>query len=248
MSLVLPTQEELKELYWEEKLSQREIGDRYGLGDATISDLMMKHKIPVRSISARRRKRVMLTTTPNLAYILGVMKGDGYVSNAPKWRIYQIVLNNTSTELCNHFAEALRLIGLRSHFWLVQKAKGNSKDLFRVASASQEFVLWYKHLSFYELKKLLMKAEMAIPFLRRFYEAEGCYYAKTKTCSISNSNITLIHLVHFLLKRLRIANGLYHCKRLGRERIEYQIFMNAKESSNFLHIINPCIKIPLGVP
>ena len=42
-----------------------------------------------KGVNQRHQKNVDLTFNPNMAYILGVLKGDGYAMKSEKWRTHQ---------------------------------------------------------------------------------------------------------------------------------------------------------------
>ncbi|MEK6936968.1 MAG: LAGLIDADG family homing endonuclease [Nanoarchaeota archaeon] len=196
-------------------------------------------------------KKPNLNMDEDLAYILGILKGDGTVFK--ERGSYRIVLDITSKEVAISFLNSLKNIGLNPRLIQRKPKKGNLKGQkikYIVRSMSKIFGEWYKNISIKELENL-NKKEM-ISFIRGFYESEGCLYIaknKYKTISliISNTNFDLINLCKNLCEKIGIyfnLNGPYENKRQFKNSKQIYALRTAVNSQvhNFLDIINPCIK------
>jgi len=241
------TKEELTKLYWQRQLTQKEIANQLGVWDAEISNWMRYYKIPRRSIAERHALKVDFSDQRTLSYILGVLLGDGSILYNKKWRTHQIVMNTTSKLFGESFKEALKKIALSPFLWRVNRKQEKKQwsPVYRVGASSWKIVNWYQGLTLEEISIFVCKSKtLMCKFLKGFYESEGCYYKKNKTCSMSNSNEKNINLVAQLLGKLNIHYGIYSHKRSENRKTEFQIYMNTKESQKFLSAIKPCIKNP----
>lgn len=194
--------------------------------------------------------RPNLEMTENLAYIVGLLKGDGCVTNND--RSYKIQLHSIRKKIAMNLLSSLMQIGLNPFINEIIPTNGiGKKKQFRVTAHSKIFYEWYKKLTIEDLEKLLDSQERIIGFLRGFYEAEGCITEfRTGVFSVSmwNTDLELIRFVKRLTEKLRLHfnfNGPYKNNGLGGKAAKpiYRVTTGAKnEVSNFLKLVNPSVK------
>lgn len=149
-----------------------------------------------------------LSPTCQLAYILGVLKGDGwcYKFHNKKKTDAVIGLGVNDCEFAESFAKALRLIGLNPKVFPLDKYKGSTTK-WRATCSSREFVTWYKSLRLSEIFQMLDNREdLALQFFRGFYESEGCLScspAKSYYCVvIANTDKPLLENIQRIMQEL----------------------------------------------
>lgn len=189
-----------------------------------------------------------LEHSENLAYILGVIEGDGYVN--PKQ--YSITLNVRNKTFANSFLIALKKIDLNSKLIIYNNY---DRDFYITYAASKLFYLWYKDQNFEWIKK---NKKYAINFIRGMYESEGCiYYVGTSQTiiEISNTDMSLLTLCKYLLKKLNIDCKIYNATKKGtifyihgikRKATKncYKIWIGKQKNvQRFIKLIKPCIKL-----
>jgi len=120
-------------LYWKKGFSQREIAERFGLGQSTISKFMKGHGISARhkgfvpwnkgktgvfSKEARRKiseanlKKVDLSPTKKLGYFCGLVIGDGSLYFCRPTRNYEMRFQSTKEDIVKLFCELAEDLGL----------------------------------------------------------------------------------------------------------------------------------------
>lgn len=114
----------------------------------------------------RNPVRPRLQTSSELAYVLGVMKGDGCTVWNKKWAAYRVELKVRDREFAVAFACALKKINLHPSSWFKKKTKE-----FIVSACSKVFVKWYKNLGINSIQKIVRNHK--VDFLRGFYDSEG---------------------------------------------------------------------------
>ena len=249
---------QLQELYIDKGLSAIKIGKMFGRNEATIRYHLKKFKIQMRSPETGFI-HPNLEVNENLAYILGVIFGDGCVTKNK----HRIFLNTTSETFAKSFGHALKKIGLHPCFYMVklsgknvkprfytiyQEINPKYKDAFYVVAASKAFYIWFKSLTLNNLQKLLMEMDCIKGFLRGFYESEGSISHKTKNAwqiVIYNTNIQLIKIVQEFLTRLGFSHSLRIIRpKNKRLKNEYSVYIlgGTKEVMRFVREVNPCIK------
>ena len=199
------------------------------------------------------RKKILLKPnlemTENLAYLIGLLKGDGYV--CCNGRTYRICLDNTNFTIANNCKKSLKEIGLNPFIYEIVPSNGIGKQKqYRVLASSKEFYKWYKKLTCKKLRKLLTTNKKIFGFLRGFYEAEGSISKSRNsiTISIYNTDMRLISLIKFLLEKINLnfhLNGPYKNNRLGgyNSKLLYRVqTTNKNEVINFLNLVKPSAK------
>jgi len=182
-------------------------------------------------------KMVKLEPSRTLAYVLGVLKGDGSVivrRVSERGHEYRIKLDVHSAELANSFYNALRELGLSPRIYRLKKS-------WYVRAFSKEFVLWYKKSSEHELWKYINGYERE--FVRGFYEAEGSISRHSKAglrIRIVNNNTAILKLIKRHLKNSLNINPLLYPHSNGKAYV-LEIY-GMGDVGKFLDWIKPCIK------
>src|SRR3989344_6685738 len=194
-----------------------------------------------------------LEMTEDLAYILGIIKGDGciYKNN----RTYKIVLDITNKNIAIDFLNSLKKIGLNPSTRERMPSNGIGKlKKYVIIAQSSYFGVWYKNLSIDNLKNLLKKEECIIGFIRGFYEAEGSISKRhdrynTITISIYNTDLKIMRVVKYLTDKLGFnfnLNGPYKNNGFDGKSSKpiYRIHTSRKYDTNkFINVIKPVGKI-----
>jgi len=220
------TKEELQRLYYDEELSLNEIARLYGVSRTTVIRWMNRHGIKRRNkreatklfyrkhpevkekISEKARKPINLSSSKALAYILGVLLGDGCVYKDSKWR-HVIKLRVTDKAFAESFMRALREIGLNSRLDIEQR-KGYSREVYVVRAFSASFYDFYSSLSLEDIRKLVSGYEL--DFVRGFYESEGSIGRRVDgrpRIRITNNDLELLRLVKDFMEDLGIRCFIY---------------------------------------
>ena len=186
-----------------------------------------------------------------LAYVLGVLKGDGCVYKHA--RSYRICLDVTDKNFSLTFYKALRKIGLNP--FIKERMPTNGVGRLKkhiVIAHSKLFGEWYKNISISELEKILNVNGKIISFLSGFYESEGQIY-RHKSGSISlyihNTDLNLLTLVQQLSAKLNLNFKIYgpykNTNQLSKNKKSlYILSMHSTENcSKFLQLIRPSIKL-----
>jgi len=153
--------------------------------------------------------KVNLSPSKELAYIIGVMLGDGSLSNNS--------VNFVSVDLifAESFYNTLKNIGFNSGISKMPLKK-NRKQTYHVWGSSKQFADWYKKLSLNDIYNFVsQKKEIELEFVRGFYESEGCH-DRNNVLSMSNSDKELLEIISKILMKYNISlnlNGPYKDKR-----------------------------------
>lgn len=251
----LPTKEVLEELYIKQGLSQRQIAEKLGFCQQETGELLKKCGIPARPKFNLLQPN--LKPSPALAYILGVLKGDGNIYGDRQLGHYRITLEVTDPNFANSFYKALTEIGLHPFFRKRRKLTNRSRKLLvGVVAMSRVFYDWYENLPFSELEKIA--EQFPLDFIRGFYESEGTFsegidkrwlrkrgwLIKTLHLTIANTNKRLLELCQRLLKKYGIASNIYLCRESEWSKKPcYALYINRKAHiRKFLELIKPVIK------
>jgi len=231
--------------YNKNKLSSTQIAKKIGCSQWTICSNLNKYKIKIRDCNDYHKwKSVANQIKPNLknkrilSYILGVIKGDGFVYK--RGYCYFVGLDSSDKEFSLSFLEALKKVNLNPSMFL------NKKGYWRTIGSSKLFYKWYKSLNFKQIKQIAFKYPKE--FIRGFYESEGCYHMAQKKYSriiIVNTDERLIKLVKKLIENLGFKTNLYQRPQIKSnwKRVWALTMYNKEEIKKFLKEINPCIKL-----
>jgi len=133
----------------------------------------------------------------NLAYLLGVMKGDGCISRNIKSHKHILLLTVKDKELAEEFNKVVKGIGLHPNLWQTRRG------YYRVEANSKIFYEWYRDLSLRSLQGLLPTESEKAVFLRGYFDSDGgCYPLHGIVATSTNSK--LLKFIQNLLLSLQI--------------------------------------------
>jgi intein-encoded DNA endonuclease-like protein len=236
------TKSELKELYWNKRLSTLEIAKKLGVSQSAVWKLMKKFKIKRRNANEYHKWkevgnliRPSLLPSPTLAYVIGVLVGDGYTYN--RKHNYFIYLDSVERTFCEEFAKALKKLNLNPCL-----LKNKKKLVWRVVATSKIFYKWFNSLTIEKIKKLAMKYPRE--FLKGFYESEGCVLPdKNPPLVIVNTNKEIIDIAKRCLELLGFNPTLYPTYLPPPRKVQWRLNLCRKrEIIRFINFINPYIK------
>lgn len=239
------TRKELEQLYYEQMLTMDEIADTYGVGESTVCRTMEKLGLERRKHTAHIRP--ILEPSEDLAYVLGVLLGDGYCFEPKNLQTHVIGMECTSKRFVKSFKKALEKIGLNPSF-LKPRYRTNTfgKNVFYgVKAHSKVFGEWFLNLTQREIRDNLKTRGMKLAFLRGFYESEGCTYILDKIYGsraivMTNSNLELLNLIADLMGYFGYKTSIY--KKTTSECHDLWIQGSTERKEVFLGELNPCIK------
>ncbi|MDE1869120.1 MAG: hypothetical protein KGH60_04120 [Candidatus Micrarchaeota archaeon] len=178
-----------------------------------------------------------LKNSATLSYILGVLRGDGYVYHDKKGH-YSVTLNVKSLKFAKSFRRSLVKIGLKPI-----KIFSDGRGYYWVRAQSKEFYNWYRSLGPSASRELIDAIKgNEIDFIRGFYEAEGgiSYADYGYKLRISNTDYDIVEAIS---KHLTSINILNYLKRYKNKNgcIYYQLGIY-RDCKRFLGLVNPCFK------
>jgi len=189
-----------------------------GLGITTVS---RKLGIPKSTLHYWRHKlnrpptiRWVPKPTPELAYVLGVLQGDGYIRKKRYWH-YNIELQTKDIEFAEEFSKAIAKVLDKKFKKPKLEYRKTKSNLYRVCYYSKAFYIWYKNQTLKTLKKYIEHNKECVKmFLRGIYDSEGSNY-KCMYIKLVNSNLELLKYIKYLLERylsIRISRIHLACK------------------------------------
>lgn len=238
-----PPKEELKRLYWDKLMSLAEMGKIYNCCSVTMMRWMARYGISRRARSELFHIKPKLEWTPDLAYIVGVVFGDG---NIFRNRITLAVVDET---FAFSFKTASEKIGLRPCLYIKKFSEKypNWKDQYVVAAESKLFCNWIQKLTPVEINRI--PNELFLYFVKGFYESEGCFALNGRfpyfVLKMSNMNKELLSIIWDRLKRMGFSFKWHVDMNKGESSSKdaYEIRLFKKNHvQRFLGLVNPCIK------
>jgi len=213
----------------------------------TIQRWGRKHGIPIKKQFEVGKQYPNLGPSPDLAYLLGVIAGDGCVSGYN--RIY---LGTKDYEFAQEFRRALKAIGLRANVikrntW--NKGLKRQEHGWQCQAHSTVFVDWYNGLA--QEQEEGIARQFPKEYLKGFFESEGTCIVDTRGSAnvrFSNLDYELLLMVQRLLTLLGYESRIYESKYKepfkGREVAEYKLNLlgSSEEKHGFIKRLNPCIK------
>ena len=193
-------------------LSYREISERIGKEfNVKVSKATVMRWCKGTNDTFNKTQKVLLSPSPELAYIVGAYFGDASATEGSNYR-YKVKLKVIDREFAEAFERALRGIGLnprigfekdrtRTGRWYVE---ATSKGLFRFLVGPRD---------------RLFEVARAYPreFLRGFFDSEGSAVVSKSRVKVlaSNYDIEVLRLCQNLLEGLGIHSKIYKTKHKG---------------------------------
>jgi len=219
----------LEKLYWVEHLTQKEISERLGISRRLVIKLMKEYNIEKRKMGSHRLIKPHLELSPELAYIIGVLLGDGSI------RKNRIELTVKPKQFAQEFARALQKIGLHPLLWK------DKRRYHRVVALSKIFTEWFR-----EGKWTPIVEKHPLPFLRGFFQSEGtiakCRRGYIHNISFINTNLNLLLFVGKFIECFGFRTEI-HLKRPETERSKAVYYLDVHslkygDKRRFLELID----------
>ena len=204
--------ETIQTLY-EAGYTAEKIGNQFGVVESCILRRMRKYGIPIRHDSSTPLGLKTYPPTFELGYIIGTLKGDGYVSKKA------FVLKCKDKEFMDYFIKCVSRLAKHRYNGTfkpcIVRNKENGRQYYDFACGRKKFCKWYKRLTDEKIRQIAEKnRRFLIGFLKGFYDSEGClsvnkcfkkgkwyYYPRIHIC---NTEKNLIDLACTFIKRLEI--------------------------------------------
>jgi len=227
--------------------SVNRIAEEQGVSWSVIRHRLRKFGIPLQGSDKWGKQYPNLEPSPELAYILGVIDGDGSVSGYDR-----IDLGTKDYEFAQEFRRALKAIGLKANVTETSYWHKNLKKhvhRWQCYANSAVFVRWYKGLTLKQREGIA--SQFPGEYLKGFFESEGSYYIGTSggvNVCFSNFDYELLLIVQRLLTLLGYESRIYENKRKGyfsgREVTVYRLNLlgSSEEKHEFIKRIKPVIK------
>ncbi len=234
----------IKKLYWEENKSINEIANELGVSYTKIREDMIKNNIKRRDNKECSLNKPNLKKTKNLCYILGILKGDGYLYRNKS--NYCIALESIDLDFINSFKNALKKINLTSGGPYERKRSERRNKIYKIEARSKIFFKWFKNLNFKKIEKVIKEVNGEIEFIRGVYESEGSYFLTKKRrpiLAIGSTNKEVLVFIKRTVEILKLSPTFPKPCPLKSGKPYYKLYFNKeKETKEFIKIINPCIK------
>jgi len=199
---------ELVKLYWDQKLSTREIAEIFGVNRMTVQRRMQMFMVPTRhQLAIRELQRKLLENPQELSYVIGVTLGDAGIYDVPsergeRLRFYMQVKSET---FARSVYKALKKISLNP---FMHKTRKRGREYFCVGANSTYFGRWFRQQGMKGIKSIVTSSHgNTIAFIRGFYESEGSCSERPDqpgnyTIAIYNTDARLISFVKVLIQRM----------------------------------------------
>ena len=178
------------------------------------------------------------------AYLLGALKGDGWVNfyyYGPGRQHYLIQFFNSSRIFVDEVMDTLRVLKIKPRIGSIRKSGWNVKPQIAVQGNNKPFVMWWLNLDYDSMREWLLEdGERCIAFLKGFYEADGTQ--DIQKVRFANHDKRLLQVIKTILESLGFHPTLIGGPRKGRKKPEYTVTLNRKKERNrFLIMTKPCI-------
>lgn len=201
-----------------------------------------------------------LSPSPFLAYVCGVLLGDGICCKASQGRgkstvAYVVALEVVEKQFAQSFLEALRCLRLNPRMYC-NKKKGNRRDTYYVKAYSKRFYQWWTKHTLMDFEKMFFnETQLLKEFVRGFFESEGSYYKRDHPnyqtfCHMANTERSIMHLLKKALSQLSFRTSIYRHREFRKDRREFVYILwilgGKNEHARFIQLIKPCIKNDLN--
>ncbi len=235
------TREELEKLYRQTSVVQA--ASTLNISLPTLYRWLTKARIALKGFE----KHPHLTPSPELLYVLEVLRGDGFTRVIKKRWHYSVRLRTISKKFAKSFTNALRKIGLNPHISMeYPPVNSNRHPVYVVIACSKKFVAWYRNLDNDKIRRMVGEnAELATAFVRGFYESEGSYYLMTdgrQRMVIYNTQPHLLLIVKDFLSQLGYVMKFGKSGKTRKFNQVYVLWKDRKEVKSVINAIRPCIK------
>jgi len=196
-----------------------------------------------------------LSPSPFLAYVCGVLLGDGVCCKASQGKgksavAYVVGLEVVEKRFAQSFLGALQRLGLNPKMYY-NKKKGNRRNTYLVKAYSKRFYQWWTKQTLTDFEMFFNETQLLKEFVRGFFESEGSYYKRDYPnyqtfCQMVNTELGIIRLFRKALAQLSFKTSIHSQeeKRKNRKKFVYKLWIlgGKNEHNRFIKLIKPCIK------
>lgn len=183
---------ELEQMYWKEGMTLKDIGEKYNQTPSAIFYKMKKNNIKLRKGSTKMIPQIN-ESSANLYYLLGVLNGDGCISN----NTFRVAVNDKDFAL-NVF-RALKNLKLQGTL---------------LPTSDNRWLTYFSSIKFCKimsrknnLNRIPSKRKLRIAYLNGLYDSEGSVIIdkhRHKTVSFCNTEQLINKQVHEILRSFNI--------------------------------------------
>jgi len=228
-------EEWLRERYIDDGLSSREIARRCNVSKSTVLNWLKRHKIDPRSLSnahryrdTYRKKEFSSEPSEDLAYIVGVLLGDGWIKK--NQGNYKTGLISSDKAFNESFYKSLEAIDLNPSMYK------NGKGYWETIAYSKSFFEWWSKMSTEKIWNFVSgRKELKRELIKGFYESEGTL-AEYRV-RMYNSDKEILYLIQKALTNLQFETSITQ-----KETHTLSILGGKEERRRFLEEIKPIVK------
>ncbi len=224
-------------------------GRLIGVSPTQFKRLMHRYGLPFlpRSEQDGRGQSWQPSASRDLAYLLGVLIGDGHVKGRQRSRAnsFRIELQVTDRVFAEKFHTTLTALGLRTRaIREVQDKRPNRKLAYRAWAQHKRFALWYRSLTLEEITTWSKGHEEAL--VCGIWESEGHVIPEGDHFDLT-VGMTREDVIDLLVSIATAwgyhpkKNGPYKDRRGTKDTWRFSLFRK-EETSDFIQRINPCIR------
>jgi len=179
-------------------------------------------------------KQVHLEPSRELAYILGCLEGDGWVTLGKNH--FTITLTAKDKDFVDAFSKNLMSIGLAPR---IGKVRGGYKNwkYYHVYAYSRKFAKWFKSLSFEDIEQFLETDGLIKSFLKGYFDSDGSVTSSgggQTQVRMAGTDLSLIAFVHKLLSKIGLSSVLFtQNKHTGAGKQIYNLFLSKSQAIRF---------------
>lgn len=213
--------------------SLAKLGKEYNCDPSTIKNILKAYNIKTRTLSQARRKSIgynidedsFKKDTREMAYWLGVMYSDGYISKTNNYTNYfGITVSERDCDWLEKYKKFLNYSGNVNHFISNTSFKDNTK-VARLLIGNNEIVKDLENLGVKEHKTFKLHSLPNITFLddfiRGYIDGDGALTKRTPRIIICGTKDFLLSIANYF----KIPYSIYQDKSI------YNLQYNSKEST-----------------
>lgn len=229
----------LGELYNKRKMSLVQISNKLNISRDTVSKYFHRHGFVLRS--SESINKIVWAKTTNIAYILGVVFGDGSICHSVSNRGYIISLTTIDNVFARSFEYSLKEIGLTPLFY-------KDRCYFKVVAYSKLLYNFIKttKIDHTKIKEYCKTDNLKIQFIKGFYESEGGDGGKGRGLRIFNTDKDILDIAQlFIFESLDITTNYFSTRKgLNGRKDVYILHIPSKFKTEFITKVKPVIKLP----
>ncbi len=185
------------ELYYKQRLTQAQIGQRLNRHGNTILALMKKYGLKTRpksETSKRYPKYKFSGDKKEKAYLIGFRKGDLNITMPPSKNFLVVSCTSTKKNQIELFSNIFKKYG---HIWISKKRKDGNRVFVVRLNHSFDFLISKKDI----IPNWILKNKASfLSFFAGYADAEGCFY-------IAKNNVSVFQIASY---DKNILKGIYN--------------------------------------